>query len=114
MKKLIAILLMLACLPMTCLEGHAGHAEPEKQSAVGFYLDTVVTLTAYDVEAQVLQDALKVCGAYENLLSRTIEGSDVWNINHAEGAPVEVSADTLAILDCAVQVNALSLLKLRF
>jgi thiamine biosynthesis lipoprotein len=68
----------------------------------------VVTLTAYVEDAQVLKDALDVCGNYEKLLSRTIEGSDVWNINHAEGQPVKVSDDTLAILDCARQVSALS------
>ena len=102
MKKLIIILLVLACLPI------AACAKEEKQSAVGFYLDTVVTLTAYVEDAQVLQDALDICGGYENILSRTIEGSDVWNINHAEGRPVTVSDDTLEILDCAKQVSELS------
>ena len=102
MKKLIIILLVLACLPMSAC------AKEEKQSAVGFYLDTVVTLTAYVEDAQVLKDALDVCGNYEKLLSRTLEGSDVWNINHAEGRPVTVSDDTLEILDCAKQVSKLS------
>ena len=102
MKKLITLLLIFACLPLSAC------AKEEKQSAVGFYLDTVVTLTAYVEDAQVLQDGLDVCGAYEKLLSRTIEGSDVWNINHAEGKPVTVSDDTLEILDCAKQVSEIS------
>jgi uncharacterized membrane protein YfhO len=42
LKKLITLLLILACLPMSAC------AKEEKQSAVGFYLDTVVTLTAYE------------------------------------------------------------------
>ena len=102
MKKLIAVLLVLASLPLSAC------AKTEKQSVVGYYLDTVVTLTAYVDDAQVLQDALEECGRYERLLSRTIEGSDVWRINHASGQPVKVSDDTLTILDCARQVSALS------
>ena len=102
MKKLIAVLLVLASLPLSAC------AKTEKQSVVGYYLDTVVTLTAYVDDAQVLRDALEECGRYERLLSRTIEGSDVWRINHASGRPVKVSDDTLTILDCARQVSALS------
>ena len=83
-------------------------AKEEKQSAVGFYLDTVITLTAYVEDVSVLDDGLKECGRYENLLSRTIEGSDVWKINHAQGKPVEVSDDTIEILTAALQVSELS------
>lgn len=103
MKKICLLLSLLLALA-----GASGLAEASKQSAVGFYLDTVVTLTAYVEDAQVLQDALQECGRYEALLSRTIEGSDVWNINHAGGEAVRVSDDTLTILDCAKQVSALS------
>ena len=95
---------LLALMLALCLGG-CGRAEAEKQSAVGFYLDTVITLTAWVDDAQVLQDALEECGRYEKLLSRTIEGSDVWNINHAGGAPVKVSKDTLAILETAIAVS---------
>ena len=79
-----------------------------KLSEVGFYLDTVITLTAYTEDRQVLKDALEECGRYEKMLSRTIEGSDVWRINHAEGEPVEVTDDTIAILQCARKIGDLS------
>ena len=100
-----AVALLLACL--ICLMG-CGRAEAKKESAVGFYLDTVITLTAYVTDVQLLEDALKECGRYEALLSRTREGSDVWRINHAGGQPVEVSEDTLVLLETARQVSALS------
>ena len=96
---LAALLMLLSTLPGCAAPGK------EKKSSVGFYLDTVITLTAYVDDQAVLEDALKECGRYERLLSRTIEGSDVWNINHANGQPVEVSDDTLAILDVARQVS---------
>ena len=104
MKKIFALLLVTVLASLTV----SACAGAEKESAVGFYLDTVVTLTAWVDDPQVLQDALQECGRYEALLSRTVEGSDVWNINHAQGKPVTVSDDTLEILECARQVSALS------
>ena len=83
-------------------------AEAKKESAVGFYLDTVITLTAYVEDVSVLKDALEECGRYEALLSRTIEGSDVWRVNHAEGQPVKVSRDTIEIIEAARRVSEMS------
>jgi len=100
-----SLLLALACL--LPLAGCAD-AAAQKQSAVGFYLDTVITLTAYVDDAAVLNDALEVCGDYEHLLSRTVEGSDVWRINHAGGQGVEVSDVTVEILRTALQVSEMS------
>ena len=97
---------LLALILMATLVGCS--AEATKQSVVGFYLDTVVMLTAYVDDASVLNDALQECGRYERLLSRTIEGSDVWRINHANGEPVRVGRECLEILDAARQVSELS------
>ena len=79
-----------------------------KLTEVGFYLDTVITLTAYTENGKILKDALEECGRYERMLSRTIEDSDIWRINHADGVPVEVSDDTIAILQCAKKISDLS------
>ncbi len=99
--------LLLALVIALSLTGCSAE-QTEKQSAVGFYLDTVIMLTAYVDDAQVLNDALVECGRYERMLSRTIEGSDVWRINHAEGQPVEVSDEAIEILQAARQVSELS------
>lgn len=79
--------------------------EGERTSVVGFYLDTVITLTAYDISREKLSEILKECEYYEGLLSRTVEGSDVWRINHANGEPVEVSGHTLKIITTALEVS---------
>ncbi len=107
MKKYrtLALLLILACA--LNLTGCAS-AQQKKQTVVGFYLDTVITLTAYVDDTAVLNDALEECGRYERLLSRTVEGSDVWRINHAHGQPVEVSKETVELLETARQVSELS------
>ncbi len=79
-----------------------------RQSAVGFYLDTVITLSAYTEDSSLLDSALLECGRYEQLLSRTVEGSDVWRINHAGGQPVEVSDATTEVISIALEVSRLS------
>ena len=103
MKRNKLICLMAAIL-LLCTGCSAEKAMP-KLSEIGFYLDTVITLTAYVENSQVLKDALDECGRYERLLSRTVEGSDVWRINHAKGEPVEVSEDTMRILRCAQDIS---------
>ena len=103
-KKLLAILMLLLLICSGC----TAKKDLPKLSEIGFYLDTVITLTAYVEDSQVLKDALEECGRYEQILSRTVEGSDVWKINHAEGQPVAVSDDTIAILRCAKKVSDLT------
>lgn len=44
----------------------------------------------------------------EKLFSRTQEGSDVWRINHSDGNPVEVSAETADLLEKALSYCRLS------
>ncbi len=36
----------------------------------------------------------KMCSDFENLFSRTLEGSEIYRINHAQGQPVTVSDGT--------------------
>ena len=98
---LLLALLLLLCLCSTAL------AET-KESAVGFQLDTVITLTAYCEDRTVLEDALKECDRYEQLLSRTIEGSDVWRINHAGGEPVDVDPVTAEVIREALAISEIS------
>ena len=107
MRNWRKILIMLTAILMLC-SGCTTEKELPKLTEVGFYLDTVITLTAYAEDSQILKDAMSECGRYEQMLSRTIEGSDVWQINHADGNPVEVSDDTAAILQCAKEIGDVS------
>ena len=104
MRKKMLCYLLTAAMLILC-GGCSAEKGLQKLSEVGFYLDTVITLTAYTENGQVLKDAMEECGRYEQMLSRTIEGSDVWRINHADGEPVEVSDDTAAILRCAAEIS---------
>ena len=80
----------------------------ERKSQVGFYFDTVVTMEVYTSDDTLLSDAQKECQYYDNLLSKSYKGSDVWNINHANGKRVAVSDETREILEKALEYSRLS------
>ena len=73
-------------------------------------LDTVCTVAIYDPAADkdLPGEALDLCAEYERLLSRTIEGSDIWRINHAGGQPVTVDTRTAAVIQAGLEYGAFS------
>lgn len=82
---------------LTALPGCARNTEPI--SRTDFYFDTVIQITLYDTEDKaVLDGCFALAEKYENLFSATKEGSDVWNINHADGETVTVSEETVKLL----------------
>lgn len=81
---------------------------PAMKSQVGFYFDTVVTMQVYTNDEALLSDAQAECQRYDEMLSKTFEGSDVWNINHADGRRVAVSPETREILEKALEYSRLS------
>ena len=100
MKRILLGLLVLLLLLLGC-RAETAH------SAAGIACDTVVTITAY-ASQETVDGTLLVCADYEALLSKTVAGSDIWNLNHAEGAPVEVHPETAALLRLAVDIGEAS------
>lgn len=95
---------MCGFLAIVCAFGICGcDAAPAYNSALGFYLDAVITITGY-ADKEILEGAVALCGEYEKVFSRTVEGSDVWRINHAEGSPVRVCGDTAELLAIALDI----------
>ena len=86
----------------------AAEKNQTRSSKVGFYFDTVVTLALYGAPEGTLDTLLAACARDEQLLSKTVEGSDVWRINHAQGQPVTVDAETMTILQRAKALHQLS------
>ncbi|MDO4484705.1 MAG: FAD:protein FMN transferase [Clostridia bacterium] len=78
----------------------------EKTSQVGFFFDTVVTLTLYGAPEGLMQELMDACSRYERLLSKTVEDSDVYRINHAGGEPVQVDPETWQIISRAKNISA--------
>ena len=102
MKKFAKIMhgfLSVCCVLCIC----GCDAAPAYNSALGFYLGTVITISGY-ADKEILEEAAALCGEYERVFSRTVEGSDVWRINHAEGSPVRVCDDTAELLAMALDI----------
>jgi len=87
--------------------GNGQSLEPVSETRL--LLDTVCTITIYGENARaLLSEALDMCEQYEALFSITFEGSDVWRINHAGGAPVQVAPQTAEIIGAGLEYGDFS------
>jgi thiamine biosynthesis lipoprotein len=75
-------------------------------------MDTAVEMTVYGKDKKKLIDAVdsgfKEIQRIENLLSNYIEGSDVSNINSADGATVNVNEETVSIIEESIKIGNLT------
>lgn len=74
----------------------------ERYQTLFMNFDTVNTITIYHTSGAPLEAAQRLCGRYEALFSRFQPGSDLWRINHALGAPVEVEEETAELIARAI------------
>lgn len=94
-----ALLLLTSC--------HSRAAEPVSETRR--LLDTLCTITLYQpADREVLARAFALCAEYEALLSRTKEGSDIWLVNHAGGAPQQVDERTAELIQAGLDYGAFS------
>ena len=99
MKKIISINLSFVLL-LLC-----GCAKQENKDTK-FLFDTVVTLTA-SCSNETLDGAFSLCEEYEQLLSRSVTGSDVYRLNNSLGF-TEVDEHTKKIVERALYYGDLS------
>ena len=81
MKKTNCILLTVLCLVLSL----TGCTEKTKEpiNKMDFLLNTFVSVTLYDTDKEeILDGALDVCREYENVLSTTIDTSEIYQMNH--------------------------------
>lgn len=85
---------------------NAGGAQ-EPQTATLFVFDTVVQLSAL-CSKDLMDQLTDRCNYFEGKFSRTVEGSDIWNINHAHGAPVAVADETAEVISDSLEYSKAS------
>lgn len=73
-----------------------------KLSSTQVMMDTVVTVTIWDADAETLNGAMDLCRYYDQLFSRTIETSDVSRINR--GGTVTVSPETAELIKLSLEI----------
>lgn len=109
-----------------CMSNDQNAASNQGIAKTGFYLDTVCTITIYGLDDSdsrleamsdeelekecylIITDAFKVCTEYENMLSKTREGSDIDRINKAGGVPVTVRDETIEVIKKGIRFGELS------
>ena len=102
--RIILIAALIACLP---LFNGCSYTRPVTRD--GFLLNTTVSVSLYyPTDSTLLDGCFALIENYEGLFSRTIEGSDIWRINHAGGRPVEVSPETAELLEKCAEFSQLS------
>lgn len=116
LKKRIVTAVLTTAMLITALTGcgltgtgSSGSAadtgnEPETQQ--GYYFDTVISITLYGTSTENesrFKDCFDLAEKYENLLSNTIPGSEISKINKNAGSPVEVSDETIEVINTALK-----------
>lgn len=102
MKKILFPLLLICILLSGCTQ-----KEPVSKSGILF--DTIITVTLYDSsDTALLEDCFKLASHYDSLLSRTLEESEIYQLNHSNGDPVLLSDETLYILKEAIHYAQIS------
>ncbi len=96
MKKFVSLVICLVIF-LTLFSG----CKKSENSVNRLLFDTAVTLTAR-CDRSVLLEAVQLCENYENLLSRTKQGSDVYKINNSSDF-VQVSEETVLIIKTALE-----------
>lgn len=113
MRRWTKKLCTAALAALTALAAAGCKSQTEPLSRSGIYFDTTVTLTIYGAEKETDREGLldacfSMCEDYEELLSRTVEGSDIYRINHSAGEPTEVSEETAALIGKALEYSRLT------
>jgi len=108
-SKFLFLLVVLLLSPVA----GCGHGGPEILKRTQFLMGTLVEITVIarndQASADALSGAFEVMRRIERLMSRRIEGSDVWRVNRAAGRKaVKISGDVLCVMEKALQVSDLS------
>ena len=121
MKKLLTVIMLIITLiiPQLGCNSQVNNPGIGKSS---YHLNTICTVTIYSMDGaaemdeaqqqkealQIITDAFSLCDEYEKFLSKTIEDSDVYKINHANGKAVEVNECTIEVVNKGLEYSRLS------
>ncbi len=89
--------------------------QPERFDQTAFVLDTVVNFSIWTNQNMdeehakiILTQAEELCKHYEQMMSKSIETSDVYRLNHANGQEILVEPETAALIQKSIEYSKLS------
>lgn len=116
-NKLFYTLLQLIIFSVFFLMSGCSKAPSDIPLATGTSLafDTIISISIYEnttgntltkEDAELVIDQVNfICAEYENILSKTITGSDIDQINHADGQPVCVHPETFMLIKESIKYS---------
>lgn len=108
MKRRYISIVLTFCLLF--LSGCTNNSSTEKSiSKSGIFFDTLISIKIWGTnDSSILDDCFQLCDEYENKFSRTISDSEISKINHSGGAPIEVSDETIELIQKGLDYGKLS------
>ena len=114
MKK-FSRLLAVVVFTVTLIITQTGCGGVEKVEKSSYYMDTICSITIYDMEDMseenanaAIDSAFGLCADLEATISATMEESDVYKINEAGGEAVECDTATIELLKMGMDYGDLS------
>ena len=91
------------------LSGCSGLPQKQKQVYTDTLFDTVIRIEIHDSASEdILKGCEEICKKYDSMFSNKVEDSEISRINNAGGAPVEVSSETVTLIEKAIYYSDLS------
>ena len=110
MKKIL-----VSCFALLFFLTACSSKQEESFSREVFALDTISTFTVWTNQqvdskkaGEILKNAEKLILYYDKLLSRTVEESDVYRVNHADGLPTAISLETAYLIGEAMRYSEMT------
>lgn len=105
-NTIISLLIIMTALLSGC---NYTISSPESCEKSGMFFDTFITISIYDRnDPEILNECFRLCSEYENMLSATINGSDIDRINSSNGAITPVSYDTYKLIEDSIYYSEIS------
>lgn len=105
-KKYIIRACAFALTLFFVLSAYGCYAEKVPITKSDFFFNTVITITFYSSkDAEHWKECVNICRKYENMLSRTVYGSDIYNINESFGDCTEVNPETAELIRTALSYS---------
>jgi len=115
MKKILSLALIVSLTATMIITQTGCEKKVDPVTKTSYYFDTVCQITIYDMDGMseetagtAISKAFKLCSTYENLLSKTKEGTDIYKINHAGGQPVKCDPRTIEVIKKGIYYGDLS------
>lgn len=107
--KSIAISIMALTIIISHTSCKSNEPVGNPVSKTEFHLNTSCTIEIRNMNEEKANDiitrAFNKCEDYENLLSRTVESSDIYKINHSDGKATKVSKDASYLISESNKVS---------